>query len=233
MAGRAQEPLTAPSAWLDASDRRVGILGGTFDPIHYGHLVVAEEVREALRLDRVLFVPAPRPPHKLDDGLASVADRCAMVRLAIADNRAFELCEIELRREGPSYTVDTLAELVGEANRHGIARELWFILSTEALAGLSTWHEPARLLELARLAVVPRPGSPLPDRDARTAVLPGGEAARDRVDCVQTVPLAHSSSDVRDRIAAGQSIRYLVPPTVESYIQDHGLYRSDNTLRTA
>jgi nicotinate-nucleotide adenylyltransferase len=233
MAGRAVEPVTAPSAWIDASDRRVGILGGTFDPIHYGHLVVAEQVREALRLDRVLFVPAPRPPHKLDDDLATVADRCAMVRLAIADNRAFELCEIELRRDGPSYTVDTLAELVGEANRHGIERELWFILSTEALAGLSTWHEPVRLLELARLAVVPRPGSPLPDRDARTAVLLDGEATQDRIDCVQTVPLAHSSSDVRDRIAAGLSIRYLVPPAVESYIQDHGLYRSDNTLRTA
>jgi nicotinate-nucleotide adenylyltransferase len=227
----ASERVASP--WIDPADRRVGILGGTFDPIHYGHLVIAEEVREALRLDRVLFVPAPRPPHKLDDDIAPVADRTAMVRLGIAGNPAFGICEIELGRGGPSYTVDTMAELAAEAARQGTARDFFFIVSAEAMAGLPRWHEPARLLELTRLAVVPRPGWPLPDASQLAAILPGGEASLGRVDCIETLPLANSSSDVRARVAAGLSIRYLVPTAVEAYIRDHRLYRSDNTVRTA
>jgi len=219
--------------WIEPADRRVGIVGGTFDPIHYGHLVIAEQVREALGLDRVLFVPAALPPHKLDEEVAAATDRAAMVELAIAGNPAFAMSEIELRRGGPSYTADTLGELVDEAARQGVARELYFILSAEALAGLGSWHDPARLLELARLAVVPRPGAPLPDAARLVSVLPGGAASVSRVVCVETVPLAHSASDVRVRAASGRSIRYLVPPAVESYIRDHRLYRSDNPRRTA
>jgi nicotinate-nucleotide adenylyltransferase len=219
--------------WIDPADLRVGILGGTFDPVHYGHLVIAEEVREALGLDRVLFVPAPRPPHKLDEEVAPIADRVAMVALAIAANPSFAISEIELGRDGPSYTVDTLAELALEAARQGVARELFFIISVEALAEIRSWHEPERLFELARLAVVPRPGAPLPDPALLAAMLPGGSASAGRVACVQTVPLAHSSSDVRARATSGRSIRYLVPPAVEAYIRDHRLYRSDNSRRTA
>jgi nicotinate-nucleotide adenylyltransferase len=226
-------PERGPSAWIEPGDLRVGILGGTFDPIHYGHLVIAEQVREALRLDRVLFVPAALPPHKLDDEVAPAADRAAMVALAIAGNPAFAMSEIELRRSGPSYTVDTFRELVDEAAQQGVARDLYFILSAEALAGLSGWHEPAALLGLTRLAVVPRPGSPLPDATHLAAMLPGGAASADRVECIETVPLAHSASDVRDRAAQGRSIRYLVPPAVEAYMRDHRLYRSDNPRRTA
>jgi nicotinate-nucleotide adenylyltransferase len=218
----------ARGPWLSPADRRVGILGGTFDPIHYGHLVIAEQVRQALQLDRVVFVPAPRPPHKLDEQLASAADRAAMVALAIAGNPAFALSEIELEREGPSYTADTLAELAGEAVREGVERDLYFILSAEALAGLARWHEPARLIESARLAVVARPGWPLPDAAHLAATLPGGSASANRVECIETVPIANSSSDVRARAAAGLSIRYLVPPAVEAYIRDQRLYRSEN-----
>lgn len=219
--------------WIDPHDLRVGILGGTFDPIHYGHLAIAEQVGEALALDRVLFVPAAQPPHKLDEELAPAADRSAMVALAIAGNSRFSLCEIELERPGPSYTADTMAELAAEAARQGVARELYFILSAEALADLRGWHEPARLLGFARLAVVARPGSPLPDATRLAAMLPGGAAAVARAELVETVLLAYSSSDVRGRAGAGRSIRYLVPPSVETYVRDRRLYRSNNSRRTA
>jgi nicotinate-nucleotide adenylyltransferase len=223
----------ASAPWIEPGDRRVGILGGTFDPVHYGHLVIAQQVREALDLDRVLFVPAALPPHKLDEEVAPAADRAAMVELAIAGNSIFSMSRIELDRQGPSYTVDTLAELVDEAVRQRVARVLYFILSVEALAGLARWHDPARMLQLARLAVVQRPGAPLPGTDQLIGMLPGGAASVSRVDCVETVPLAHSSSDVRARAISGRSIRYLVPPAVEAYIRDHRLYRSDTHQRTA
>lgn len=231
IAARGEAGERAP--WIDPGDRRVGILGGTFDPIHFGHLAIAEQVREALRLDRVLFVPASRPPHKLDDEVAPAPDRAAMVALAIAGNPYFAMSEIELRRAGPSYTADTLAELTVEADRQGVARDLIFILSAEALAELGTWHQPERVLELARLAVVARPGAPLLDAARLAEVLPGGAASIGRVQPVETVLLPYSSSDVRARAAAGHSIRYLVPPAVEAYIRDHGLYRSSNSMRTA
>jgi nicotinate-nucleotide adenylyltransferase len=208
----------------------VGILGGTFDPIHYGHLVIAEQVREALELDRVVFVPAPRPPHKLDDELAPAADRAAMVALAIADNPGFAMCRIELERSGPSYTVETLETLADEARHEGIERKLFFILSTEAAEGLPSWRAPRRILELAQLAVVPRPGFAPPDAQVLSSMV-GGSA--DRVLTIETVALANSSSDVRARAAAGLSIRYLVPPAVETYIRDHRLYRSENSGRNA
>jgi len=218
------------SQWLAPEDRRVGILGGTFDPIHYGHLVIAEQVREALELDRVLFVPAARPPHKMDLDISPAADRAAMVELAISGNPAFSVCRMELERDGPSYTVDTLETLTDEARRDGVAREFFFILSSEAAAALPNWRSPARILELARLAVVRRLGFSRPDEHA-LAQLAGGSP--DRVLTVETLPLAHSASDIRSRAASGRSIRYLVPPAVESYIRDHRLYLSTNQLRNA
>jgi nicotinate-nucleotide adenylyltransferase len=219
--------------WIDPADRRVGILGGTFDPIHYGHLLIADLVREALQLDRVLFVPAAMPPHKMEEQIAPASDRAAMVKLAIAGNPLFTMCEIEMGRPGPSYTVDTLSELADEAIRQGVQRELHFILSVEALALFKSWHEPARLLELARLAVVARPGAPIPVGRRLGALLPGGPASMSRVECIRTLVVAHSASDVRARVAAGRSIRYLVPPAVEAYIRDHRLYRSEDPRRTA
>jgi nicotinate-nucleotide adenylyltransferase len=219
--------------WVAPGDRRVGILGGTFDPIHYGHLVVAEQVREAHELDRVLFVPAGIPPHKPEAALTAATDRAAMVELAIAGNPAFTISRIELERDGPSYTVDTVGELVDEAARRGVARDFFFILSSEALASLRAWHEPLRLMSLCRLVAVARPGSPLPDAAGLAAMLPGGAASALRVDCVETTLIANSSSDVRNRAATGRSIRYLVPPTVEAYIREHRLYRSDHARRTA
>jgi nicotinate-nucleotide adenylyltransferase len=129
--------------------------------------------------------------------------------------------------------VDTLAVLADEAVRQGVQRELHFILSVEALAWFKSWHEPSRLLELARLAVVARPGAPIPVGRRLGALLPGGPASMSRVECIRTLVVAHSASDVRARVAAGRSIRYLVPPAVEAYIRDHRLYRSQDPRRTA
>ena len=229
MAGSMTEAMARANAeaagppWIEPADRRVGILGGTFDPIHYAHLAIGEEVREALSLDRVLFVPAGVPPHKSVAVVAPAADRAAMVELAIADNPAFAVCRIELERPGPSYTIDTLDLLASEAAAQGGGRDLLFILSAEALAGMPTWHDWRRILTLCRLAIVPRLGESVPTGAWLEANIPG---CRDRFVFVESVPLAHSSSDVRRRVAAGGSIRYLVPPAVEAYVHDHRLYRS-------
>jgi nicotinate-nucleotide adenylyltransferase len=198
--------------------RRIGMMGGTFDPIHLGHLAVAEEAREALGLERVLFVPAGQPPHKLPGSVSDVRDRVAMVQLAIADNPAFELSAIEVERKGPSFTVDTVEALA--AAHPGTMLHL--ILSAETFAELPSWHEPDRLFEAARMAVVPREGYPAPDPAWVDRAFPGRE---DRVDYLGGPRIGLSSTALRGRVAAGRSIRYLVPPAVEAYIVEHQLYR--------
>ena len=184
--------------------RAIGIMGGTFDPIHLGHLAVAEEAREALVLDRVVFVPAGQPPHKLPGSVTPVRDRVAMVELAIAGNPAFELSTLEVEREGPSFTVDTV-ESLASSNPEGT---LHLILSAETFAELPSWHEPERLFESARMAVVPREGYPAPDPAWIARAFPGRE---DRVDYLGGPRLGLSSTALRTRVAAGRSIRYLVP----------------------
>lgn len=196
----------------------VGILGGTFDPIHVGHLAIAEAVRDALALERVLFVPALEPPHKPGVRLAPAADRARMVELAIAGNEAFELSRIELDRPGPSYAADTV-ELIAAASGGRPS----FILSVEALAGLPSWHDPVRFLAACRLVVVPRAGAPELDVGWVAERFPGVPA---EVVAVDGPALAISASTIRARVAAGRSIRYLVPDAVRSHIADHGLYRS-------
>jgi nicotinate-nucleotide adenylyltransferase len=197
----------------------IGLLGGTFDPIHDGHLAVAAVVRAALQLAGIVFIPAGIPPHKPGQRVSPGEDRRAMVELAIAGQPGFSLSTIELDRPGPSYTVDTLAELAGEGP---LARPtLEFILSAEAFAGFPTWRQPGRILELARLAVVPRAGS----RPVDGAWLDGHLSAwRERVDFVDGPLLDVSASVIRDRVRAGQSIDSLVPPAVAAYIHAHRLY---------
>jgi nicotinate-nucleotide adenylyltransferase len=206
--------LVLPPAAIVAGS--VGILGGTFDPIHHGHLVIAEEAREALGLERVLLVPAATPPHKPGRPVTPAAHRLAMVELAIAGNPAFEASRLELDRGGTSYTVDTLLAL----SELG-ASDLWFILSAEALAEFPDWRQPARILELCRLAVVPRAGHERLDAAWLAASFPGRE---DRVAFLSGPLLPISGSVVRRRAAAGRSVRYLVPDAVASYIADHALY---------
>ena len=200
----------------------LGIFGGTFDPIHVGHLAAAESARDALGLAQVLFVPTGQPPHKGDRVVSAAEHRLAMVEAAIADNPAFALSRIEIDRDGPSYTVTTLEALADH--------DPVLILSSEAAAGLPTWHEPERVLRLATLAIVSRDGYP----DVGPAEL-GTWFPGERIRC-QVIDGPHirlSGSELRTRAAAGRSLRYLVPDAVAAYIGDHGLYqdprRTDRT----
>ena len=204
----------------------IGVMGGTFDPIHVGHLAVAEEARDALGLERILFVPAGHPPHKLAEAVTAAAHRVAMVELAIAGNGAFELCRIEVDRAGPSYTADTVTELRAQEEAAGRSPDLTVILSVETFRELPGWREPERLLAAARVAVVPREGYPAPDPGWLNEHVPGQE---DRVDFLEGPRLGLSSTALRERVAIGRSIRYLVPDAVARYIVEHRLYQSTPT----
>lgn len=206
----------------DRGRTAIGIMGGTFDPIHVGHLVIAEEARETLSLARMLFVPAGQPPHKPASEVTAIEHRVAMVELAIADNPAFELSRSEVDRAGPSYTVDTVEQVAAD-------HDVTVILSAETFRELPTWHEPERLLAAARVAVVPREGYPAPDPGWLAATFPGRE---DRVIYLDAPHIGVSSTAIRARVAAGRSIRYLVPAAVEAYITANNLYRTDQTDRT-
>jgi nicotinate-nucleotide adenylyltransferase len=219
-----------PTLALPPVAGRLGLLGGTFDPIHVAHLAIAEEAREALGLERVLFVPAGSPWQKADRAVTEPGHRLAMVELAIADNPCFGVSRLELDRPGPSFTVETIAAIADAVRGDGREPDLWFIVSAEALAGLPTWHEPERILESSRIAVVPRlpaaveAAPPAADAEWLAATYP---AHRDRVVFLDRPRLGLSSSAIRERIAAGRSIRYLVPDAVAAYIGDHGLYRGE------
>jgi len=190
---------------------RVGVLGGTFDPVHVGHLILAEQAREQLRLDRVLFVPAGDPWRKAQRSVTPARHRLAMVRLAVAGNPAFEVDESEIRREGPTYTVETLREL---RERLSPDDELFFIVGEDALADLPAWRDPAGIAALALIAVAPRQGVQAP-------ALPFDASRLVRVE----MPFVDiSSTDLRERARAGRSLRYLVPDAVEAYIREKGLY---------
>jgi nicotinate-nucleotide adenylyltransferase len=194
----------------------IGILGGTFDPIHYGHLIIAEAARDQLRLDWVEFVPANDPPHKPDDAVSPVADRVAMVRLAIADISYFHLNCVEVEREGPSYTVETLETLTSA--RPGDT--FHFIIGGDSLRDFKTWRSPNRIAHLARLAVIERPGAEY-DLHALERALPD---VQDRIDFVRAPLIDLSATGMRSRYAAGQSIRFQTPDPVIAYIERAGLY---------
>lgn len=193
-----------------------GILGGTFDPVHYAHLAIAEQAREALGLDGVMFVPAGKPVHK-PMASASAEDRLHMLELATADNPGFVVSRLEVDSSEPGYSVNTLERLTAE--RPGDRFVL--IMSAEAARALPTWRGPERLLALGQVAVVPRLGYEMPSRDWLATNFPGQE---DRFLFVDASRLGHSATEVRARVAEGRTIRYLVPPAVEAYIGQHHLY---------
>lgn len=207
----------APPAY--PASPRVGIMGGSFDPPHLAHLLLAETVREALALDSVVFLPTGRQPLKPDHAAAPARHRVEMVRLAIAGNPSFVLSTVEAERAGVSYTVDTLRELraLWEPSHPAV----WFIIGADSLASLPRWRDPLGVLALARLAVVRRPGVEVDMGSLRTA-LPGIDSS---VDWVDAPLLDISSTDIRRRVAGGLSIRYRVPGAVREYIETHGLYR--------
>ncbi len=206
---------------------RLGVLGGTFDPIHFGHLALAEEVREALGLERVLFVPAGEPWQKAADPVTPAERRFAMVERAIAGNPGFAASRIEIDRPGQTYTAETLQVLADAESRAGRAPDLWFILSAEALAGLATWRDPDRILRLARLAVVPRGGAAEDLAAAAARFARDFPTAGDRAWFLPGPRLAISGTLIRSRVAAGRSIRYLVPEPVAAAIREYALYVSD------
>lgn len=197
--------------------KRIGILGGTFDPPHYGHLILAELAAEGLALDCVLFVPAADPPHK-GALRASAEHRTAMVERAIAGNPRFSLSRVDLDRPGPHYSVDMLHLLRAE---HPQA-EFVFLIGGDSLHDLPTWSRPNELIALARLGVMRRPGS-APDLARLERDIPG---IRARVDWIDGPQIEISASDLARRVSAGLSIRYQTPDAVRTYIEEHRLYRN-------
>ncbi|HUV52620.1 MAG TPA: nicotinate-nucleotide adenylyltransferase [Dehalococcoidia bacterium] len=200
---------------------KIGVLGGTFDPIHTGHLIVAEDVREKLGLSEVLFVPAGKPWLKLKEEktITDGEHRLAMVRLAIKGNPFFKVSTMELDRPGPSYSIDTILEL---KNKLGPAVEIYFIAGPDALAELPQWKEPARLLEICQVVGIGRPGYAKADLSVLDVSVPG---AAKRIMLLDVPQIDISSKEIRRRVAQGQSIRYLVPEAVQKYIEKHKLYR--------
>ena len=194
----------------------IGVLGGTFDPIHVGHLIIAEEARLKLRLSQVLFVPAGQPWLKQDRDIAPAVHRVEMVRRAIADNPHFKLSTLEVDRPGPSYTVDTLTML---RKQLGSRANLFLVLGRDTLDELPLWKEPQEVVQLCKLVVPPRIGSK--DLKHLDKAMPG---LLERVVQLDMPVIGISSSGIRQRLAQGLSIRYLVPPEVEEYIAEHNVY---------
>ncbi len=197
---------------------KIGVIGGTFDPIHNGHLIIAEETRARLNLTEVLFVPAGQPWLKANSPVAAVDHRLEMVCLAIADRPYFTLSTVDIDRPGPSYTIDTLAEL---QSQFGAGTELFLITGWDSLAELPQWHEPTRLITMCHLVAVPRPGYRRPKLKSLEASIPG---ISKRVMLMDKPEIDISASVIRDRVAQGLSIRHLVPEPVNRYIKQHGLY---------
>ena len=195
---------------------RIGVFGGTFDPIHMGHLIVAEDARAALQLDKVLFIPAGQPWFKSYRQITDAHHRLAMVRLAVADNPNFAVSDIEITRSGPSYTVDTLTEL----REHHPDAEFIVILGIDALREIDRWHQPRKLFELSSVVGMARPGAAI-NLSVLHAAIPGSSS---RIRLLDSALIDISGTDIRRRAAHARPIRYRVPPTVEQYIQENALY---------
>ena len=204
--------------------RRIGILGGTFDPIHLGHLAIAESALGELTLDRVILIPAGRPWLKSDQQVTATNHRLAMVRLAIRDRPGLEVSTIEIDRPGPTYTVDTLAQ---RRNDLGSEAELYLVLGMDSVRELRRWRHPERLFDLCTVVAVSRPDSP----DLSSAEIEREfPASRGRVRTIRGPMLDISATDIRARVADGRSISDSVPTSVERYIREHRLYRSSAAL---
>jgi nicotinate-nucleotide adenylyltransferase len=198
---------------------KTGILGGTFDPIHNGHLAIAEEARAYLNLTEVLFLPAGQPWMKSDKSISSARHRVAMVPLAIEGRPYFKLSRIEVEHKGPSYSVDTIAKLKAQSDE---TSDLYFIVGWDSLAQLPRWKEPSKLIEMCFLVVVPRPGFTRPDMKALEAETPG---LSKRVILLDKPRIDISATDIRNKVAQGLSIQQLVPEKVARYIKENGLYQ--------
>jgi nicotinate-nucleotide adenylyltransferase len=204
---------------------RLGVYGGSFDPIHLGHLLLAESCREAAGLQEVWFVPAAQSPHKQGRTTTAAHHRLEMVRLAIQGRQDFIVCSEEIDRGGISYTVDTLEWI--QARRP--EAELFLLLGADSLVDLPRWRSPQRICELALPLVVDRPGSKAPDLEVLTPLVPAPRLQAARSSLVEMPQIGISSSVLRERVAQGRSIRYQTPEAVVDYIHSHGLYRRPTT----
>jgi nicotinate-nucleotide adenylyltransferase len=201
---------------------KIGVMGGTFDPIHIGHLVIAEEARAQFELETVVFVPSARPPHKVTMPHAPALDRLRMAELAVEGNRALNVSELEVKREGISYTIDTLRDLHGV---YGSGAELFFITGADAILEMLTWKDPEKLLAESKFIAATRPGYALEEiAGAIPEFNSAGQKARNLVFSMEIPALAISSTDIRERVCEGRPFRYLVPDTVWGYIIDKRLY---------
>ncbi len=203
--------------------QRIGLYGGSFDPIHFGHLISARGIAEQLGLDRVVLIPSARPPHKQAVPLTDPAHRLAMAALAVEEDPLYGVSDLELRRHGPSYTFDTVTEF---RNMMGPDVELAWFIGGDTLPELPTWYRIAELVKIVRIVTACRPGwSPPPIDHLATAV--GDEPAAQLLgDCLSTPAIDISATDIRNRVRAGKPVRYLVPDGVASYITKHALYRT-------
>jgi nicotinate-nucleotide adenylyltransferase len=201
--------------------RKTGIIGGTFDPVHLGHLTAAETVREAYGLEQVLFIPAGEPPHKLDQTKTSAWHRYWMTVLATLDNPKFDVSPIEIQREGISYTVDTVShykEALGQEN------EIYFIAGADIISEIADWHHIDALFEKCFFVIVTRPGFQFERlRDQLAGSLTGTQL--DKVVSLEIPALDVSSTEIRQKIKDGRTVKYLIPEAVENYIRKNGLYR--------
>ncbi|MGI5901552.1 MAG: nicotinate-nucleotide adenylyltransferase [Desulfitobacteriia bacterium] len=199
--------------------KRLGIMGGTFDPIHYGHLVAAETARVELGLDKVLFMPTGDPPHKSERKITDSGLRFKMVEMSIKSNENFLVSRMEIDRQGPSYTIDTLKELA----RIFPKQELYFITGTDALMEILSWREPEEVIKLAKIIGASRPGYEWDERLER--IITQYPFTKERILQLEIPALAISSTDIRAKVAAKKSIRYLLPDEVRLFIKENKLYR--------
>ena len=197
-------------------------MGGSFNPIHLGHLIAAQDAIEIFELNRVLLVPCDQPPHKPASSLAPAAHRAAMLEAALVDSLTMELCDLELRRGGPSYSIDTVRALI----RQYPDREFTFLIGSDTLPELHLWKEAAALLRLCRFATLARPGFDPKAVSASDLNLPPDVTQGLLANVAAGHAIDISSTDIRHRIAEGLSIRYLVPAAVEMYIGEHNLYKT-------
>lgn len=205
---------------------RIAIFGGTFDPVHLGHLIVAEQCRVQAQLDQVWFVPAARPPHKLDRAITPFERRVEMLKFAIAGQPAFVVEELEHARPGPSYTADTLSEL---HQRH--PDNAWhLIVGADCLPDLPSWYQPASIVELATLLVVARPSYPVWGAEELRQALGLTTTTPIRIQSINSPAIGIASRDIRQAVATGRSIRYQVVRAVECYILERQLYRNRNEM---
>jgi nicotinate-nucleotide adenylyltransferase len=204
---------------------RLGLYGGSFDPVHYGHLLLAECARETLALNEVWLLPAAVPPHKQTRELAPAKHRLAMLDLALGGHEQIKSSRLEIDRGGVSYTVDTLTAI----REQQPTATLFFLMGADSLNDLPTWREPARICDLATIAVVRRGGAPEPDFGVLSPLISTDRLAALRAAQVQMPLIELSSTDLRHRAAIGHSLRYRTPRAVEKYIETHGLYGSTST----